>query len=85
MEVLSEFDYLEGSRLVQALQTRHPEVLQRAKASLGGSKGWLKALLTLEPRIEAVEVPDRNEPCYRFADNPDGLASDESGAGGCRA
>jgi len=56
--------YLEGSKIAERMKQLQPELVERVKTKL--RKGWLKAVLELEPRILPVEVEDRNEPCYRL-------------------
>uniref|UniRef100_A0A7S1MMK4 Uncharacterized protein n=1 Tax=Alexandrium catenella TaxID=2925 RepID=A0A7S1MMK4_ALECA len=56
--------FLEGSKLAEKMKAMTPAVVDRVKTTL--RKGWLKAVLELEPRIQAVEVEGRNEPCYRL-------------------
>eukprot|EP00930_Biecheleria_cincta_P007271 TRINITY_DN108472_c0_g1_i1.p1 TRINITY_DN108472_c0_g1~~TRINITY_DN108472_c0_g1_i1.p1 ORF type:complete len:460 (+),score=86.98 TRINITY_DN108472_c0_g1_i1:92-1471(+) len=59
-------EFLPGSKLSAILSESAAPQVETAKLSLGGKngKGWLKALLASDPRIQFVQIPGVDEPCY---------------------
>lgn len=59
-------EYLPGSKLSRLLTESAALEVESIKSSLGSKngKGWLKALLPTDPRIQLVQIPSVDEPCF---------------------
>jgi len=63
--VHTDYPYLEGNKLSDKIRELDAELAAKAKSALG-NKGWLKHILESEPRIQRVQVPGKDEPCWQL-------------------
>lgn len=66
-ELMGDEGAVQGNQLSKRLVEEYPDAAQLVKEHFGG-KGWVKKLVAMEPSLECVTVPGKDEPCYRLAE-----------------